>query len=246
MSTPFRRFRLQLFAIVGLIALTLPEVSALASDKPDVYVFLPTSIPPRKLQGYLNKAAPSLNFTVFGRQKDFVKTIKTAPPAAILAHRPVIEGIREQNEPVLQGTLEGKEAQQYVLVSVDQAVDQSNFGQLNVGAVDLLGRRQMSKFVAKLLGVPKVKVKRVTKIDDLLPLLQFNMADAVMLPPDAVENFRKKSALNLQVTPIDAGMVGLPSVSVLSTGERQVVIDALEQVNSQVMTRMGVDVWKKL
>ena len=102
----------------------------------------------------------------------------------------------------------------------------------------------MSKFVAKLLGVPKVKVKRVTKLEDLLPLLQYSMADAVMVPPDKVETFRSKSALNLQVTTINAATVGRPSVSVLSAGQRQVVIDALQKVNPQVMTRMGLDVWK--
>ena len=143
---------------------------------------MPTSIPPRKLQGYLSEAAPGVSFTVFGRQKDFVNTLKTQPPDAVIAHRPVIEGIGVQNEPVLQGTLGGKDSQQYVLVSVDQGVDTANLAKLNVGAVDLLGRRKMSKFVAKLLGVPKVKVKRVTKLEDLLPLLQFSMADAVMVP----------------------------------------------------------------
>ena len=138
-----------------------------------------------------------------------------------------------------------KTASNTYLVSVDQGVDTANLAKLNVGAVDLLGRRKMSKFVAKLLGVPKVKVKRVTKLEDLLPLLQFSMADAVMLPPDKVETFRSKSALNLQVTTINAATVGLPSVSVLSGGQRQIVIDALQKVNPQVMTRMGLDVWKK-
>ena len=89
-------------------------------------------------------------------------------------------------------------------------------------------------------------MKRVTKLEDLLPLLQFSMADAVMVPPDKVETFRSKSALNLQVTTINAATVGLPSVSVLSGGQRQIVIDALQKVNPQVMTRMGLDVWKKL
>ena len=233
-------------AFIGMLALLVPELPALAAGKPNVYVFLPTSIPPRKLQGFLSDAAPGVNFTVFGRQKDFVNTLKTKPPDAVIAHRPVIEGIGVQNEPVLQGTLGGKDSQQYVLVSVDQGIDTSNLAKLNVGAVDLLGRRKMSKFVAKLLGVPKVKVKRVTKVEDLLPLLQFSMADAVMLPPDKVDTFRSKSALNLQVTPINAATVGLPSVSVLTGGQRQVAIDALQKVNPQVMTRMGLDVWKKL
>ena len=67
-----------------------------------------------------------------------------------------------------------------------------------------------------------------------------------MLPPDRVENFKKKSALNLQITAVDAALVGLPSVAVLPNGKRQAVIDAMQKVNAQVMTRMGVDLWKKL
>ena len=232
--------------VLGIMTVITPQHEAMASDKPSIYVFLPTSIPPRKLQNYLSEAAPDLKFTVFGRQKDFAKTLKNTPPDAVLAHKPVIERLQQDLEQVLQGTRGGKDSQKYVLVSVDQGLDPANFGALNVGAVDLLGRRQMPKFVANLLGVPKIKVKRVTKVEDLLPLLQFSMADAVMLPPDRVENFKKKSALNLQITAVDAALVGLPSVAVLPNGKRQAVIDAMQKVNAQVMTRMGVDLWKKL
>ena len=234
-----------LFAL-GLLTTLTPPSEALAAEKPSIYVFLPTSIPPRKLQNYLSEAAPDLKFTVFGRQKDFAKTLKNNPPDAVLAHKPVIERLQQDLEQVLQGTRGGKDTQKYVLVSVDQGLNPADFGALNVGAVDLLGRRQMPKYVAKLLGVPKIKVKRVTKVEDLLPLLQFSMADAVMLPPDRVENFKKKSALNLQITAVEAALVGLPSVAVLPNGKRQAVIDAMQKVNAQVMTRMGVDLWKKL
>jgi hypothetical protein len=59
--------------------------------------------------------------------------------------------------------------ERYALISVGQPVDPASV--TSVGAVDILGRQGMKEFVATLLGVSP-RIECVTKVEDLLPLLQ--------------------------------------------------------------------------
>ena len=81
----------------------------------------------------------------------------------------------------------GKEWEPYLLLMTAAAAaaagtNKPSLAGKTVGIVDLLGRDGTQAFAAAAAGTPDVKVKRVAKIEDLLPLLEFSAADAGVDP----------------------------------------------------------------
>ena len=219
---------------------------ALAADKPSLFVYLPTDVRPNAFQKMLNSAIPSVDITVFGRIKDFQKNIKKQPPDAVLSYRPVIDN--ESGVSIgLQGTNKGNQDEEYVLISVGKNVEFADGKKLTIGVVDLLGRKKMPKFVSKLIpAANSPKVKRVSKPEDLLSLLQFKVADAVLVPANDVNTFKSKSQLDLQVTPLSGAKVGLPALGFLSDTNKKMIQTAVKQLQGKVQDIMRVNSWRAL
>ena len=225
-------------------------VSALASpayaqsEKPTIFVYLPTDIRPNAFQKMLEDSAPNVDVTVFGRIRDFQKNLKKSPPDAVLAAHPVIE---DMSLPIgMQGKAKGATDEQYVLVSVGQEVDLAK-PDLVIGTVDLLGRKKMDGFVNKLIGrSEKTKLKRVTKREDLLSLLQFKVADAILLRESSLEAFKGKSKLDLKFKRIEGARVGLPAVGFLPDARRKDIETAVTKFTGELNSIIGVNEWRKL
>src|SRR5262249_37757273 len=80
-----------------------------------------------------------------------------------------------------------------------------------VGALDLLGRDGTNAFVYSLLGT-KPKIERVTKFEDLLPLIQMQKVDAILLPTRLLPDLQAASRLTLTQRELDK-LVKLPAVA---------------------------------
>jgi hypothetical protein len=217
-----------------------------AADKPSMFVYLPTDVRPNAFQKMLNSAIPTVNVTVFGRVKDFQKNIKKQPPDAILSYRPVIDN--ETGISVgLQGLDKGSPNESFVLISVGKTVEIQAETQLTIGIVDLLGRKKMANFVSKMIQTSKKpKIKRVSKPEDLLSLLQFKVADAVLIPEKDVKAFKSKSKLDLKVTPISGAKVGLPALGFLSDTNKKLIQSAVKKLQGKVQDIMRVSSWRAL
>ena len=81
--------------------------------------------------------------------------------------------------PTLHGLAHGSTEERYALVGAGAPPEAAKVA--SVGALDLLGRDGTNHFVHRLVG-QQARVERVTKIEDLLPLLQMQRVDAVLLP----------------------------------------------------------------
>ena len=217
-----------------------------AADKPSMFVYLPSDVRPNAFQKMLNSAIPGVNVTVFGRVRDFQKNIKKQPPDAVLSYRPVIDN--ETGISVgLQGLNKGSPNESYVLISVGKTVELKADTQLTVGIVDLLGRKKMASFVSKMIQTSKKpKIKRVSKPEDLLSLLQFKVADAVLIPEKDVKTFKSKSKLDLKVTPIGGAKVGLPALGFLSETNKNMIQTAVKKLQGKVQDIMRVSSWRAL
>ena len=105
----------------------------------------------------------------------------------------------------------------------------------------------MGKFVAKVLGVStKFKIKRVTKTEDLLPLLQFSAADAILIPKSSVDSIRKKSKLELTVELESPTKVGYPALGFLPKARKGAIEGAIKKLPPQVNAIIGVKRWNRL
>jgi hypothetical protein len=111
-----------------------------------------------------------------------------------------------------------------------------------VGAIDLLGRSGMPAFVQGLAGSPEPpKVKRVTQQADLLPLLQFELATAVVLDKDSVPSLLDSTQLELQVQDLTGSTAG--RVAVWATPAGQPVLDLIGRFDPATNDLFGVDAW---
>lgn len=212
-----------------------------AETRPTLYVYVHTDTKSATLEKTLQDRLPSLTVTVFGRFRDFEEAMASRRPDAVVALHPLLSS---QNVPVaLQGQRADHDWELYVLLSPGAAIEGSLDGKV-IGVVDLLGRDGTQQFVTKLLKTDDLKLKRVTKMEDLLPLLQFSAADAVLVPAAAVRSVTERSRLPLKVREMPDARVGLPAVGVLNSKVRDLVVKQIQALDGETNRVLGVDRWR--
>src|SRR6185436_3487605 len=200
-----------------------------------LHAFVPTGTGVLSFQKLLARALPGTQVVVFGRHRDF-ETGLADRPDGVLTLEPILRA--KQLRPVVLGSNTSGSTEPYALISVGRAVEPA--GVASVGAVDILGRQGMKEFVASLLGVSP-KIEPVTKVEDLLPLLQLASVDAVLAPERLVQSLRAKSKLDLHATRAP-GTVGLPALSI-ATAAGAVLAQDIKRLDPQVSEEMGVTRW---
>ncbi|HXI58723.1 MAG TPA: hypothetical protein VNO55_21800, partial [Polyangia bacterium] len=194
-----------------------------------------------ELERVLKGKLPALNVTVFGRFRDFEEAMAARPPDAVMGIGALL--VSQSVPPALQGLRGTLDWETYSLLSVGDAVEGSLSGKA-IGAVDLLGRAATQGFVANLVGAADIKVKRVTKMEDLLPLLQLGATDGVVAPTAAVRDMTERSRLPLHVHELSAVRVRLPSVGVNNPAARELIVSQFRALDGATNRMLGVDAWR--
>lgn len=208
-----------------------------------LYVFFPTEVRPKILQKKFTKLCPNIDTIVFGRINDYLKQLKIAPPEAIISLPPVIEK-KPEYKTLFQGQRNGSINEKYVLVSINEAIKTSNLASIKIGVIDILGRKPMTSYVSKLLG-SSVKIKRVTKTEDLLPLLTFNIVQAVFISESVYKKLKQTSKQNLISTNIK---IKLDMISVATKTHNNTtnlnISQCINHLDNTTNEILGVDQWK--
>lgn len=236
-------------AATVLLALLCPPVSLrgvaaeapVGARRPRLYVFLHTNAKSTALEEILRARLPALEVTVFGRYSDLDEAFRRRPPDAVLA-RPMLLNARSIR-PVLQGVRGDSDREPYVLVSNRNPVEGSLAGRA-IGVVDLLGRVSTEGYFAKVLGTSEVNLKRVIKRGDLLPLLQFGMADAALVPAVAVKHLKDQTTMDLRTRVLNDIQVGLPAVGIIADTTRDAIIRQFELLDSETNRLLEVGRWR--
>ncbi len=225
--------------LIGCCLLLLsPPITA--GPEATLYVYAVTPLRARALEQKIEESMPGVDVTVFGKLSDFRTALEVNPPSAALSPKPVLASLNRN--PDLQGVRAGSDAEQYLLVST-RALTKEMLSSLRYGMVDLVERKSLPKFVAGLLGVSDTpEVQRVTKIEDLLQLLQFQTADAVLLPERFRSDFESKSKMSFTILSLSTAKVGLVAVTFINN--RQPVENAIRKLPKQVLADLGVDEWR--
>jgi len=213
-----------------------------AEARPTLYVFLHTDVKSTVLEKALQAGLPDLSVTVFGRFRDFEQALSARPPDAVLALQPMLEA--RKLSAALRGIEQGRDVEPYVLMSVGSPLAGSLAGR-TIGVVDLLGRADTQTFVLALLKAPDTHLKLVTKLEDLLSLLQFAAADAILVPARIVKSFTERSRLSLQVRALPDVVVGRPAVAVLAPSARAAVVRGIQRLDAATNQLMGVESWRE-
>lgn len=222
---------------IAMLAIPLAATAARA-DGSTLYVYLPLDVSPRALEKSLGTSLPGVTVTVFGRYKDFEKAAEHDHPDAVMSLRPVLEA--RKLKPALQATANGKPSETYVAMTVGDATALTG---KSIGAVDLMGRKDTTAFFARLLSLAEPKLTWVTKTEDLLPLLQFQTADIVLLPQRSVAALKSKSNLDLKTTGLPSIEVGLPAVAATGPGGAAIV-DGVRKLPKDINLMIGVNQWQ--
>lgn len=214
---------------------TLVTGAALGAS-PRLLVFLHVAVKQRAFQNLLQSALPGVGVTAVGRVADFDRALADGQDA-VLSLPAVLQakGLAVQ----LRGFRQGASDEKYALVGADATPDPARVRA--VGALDLLGREGTTAFVHGLL-TSGPKVERVTKVEDLLPLLQMQRVEAIVLPQRMVGELRGMSRLNLAAREL-SNKVGLPAVATVGPAGA-VAVAAVAKLPAEAARSLGVEEWR--
>jgi hypothetical protein len=222
------------------LALVLGTGGSLAGAK--VYVFFPSLLRPNAIQSAIADKCSGLDVTVFGRLADFQGQMTQSPPDAVVAPRSVLEQYASYKS-VLKGSLKGATSEPLVLLAVGKTIDDASLAKMNLGVVGFLDRSKLGGWVNSAVGA-QPKLKNVTKIEDLLPLLTFQSADAVLVQESAAKDIKTKSQANLVETKAK-GRYELVGVAAKDDAAAKAVEAAFKSLGAKEKAMLGVDGWSK-
>lgn len=199
-------------------------------------VYLHVAVKQRAFQSLLGAGLPGVDTTAVGRAGDFERALQDGPDAVLSL--PVVLGANKLS-PALRGFARGSSEERYALVGAGAAPDTAKVA--SIGALDLLGRDGTNRFVRRLVN-PQARVERVTKIEDLLPLLQIQRVDAVLLPARLVSELRAASRLTLVERELEV-TVALPAVANTGPGGAG-LLTAISKMPKDVSKLLGVEEWR--
>lgn len=238
-SADARLTRRGLLISLGGAAVALSPIVG-AAGKPRLHVFANTDVRAQAFEKEMEGHMPGVDVTVFGRIRGFQRAASDRPEA-VLALKPVLESLGLEVD--LQGHRDGKPTEQYVLLSNAKSVSPSDLGgDRKLGVVDIMGRRRMPAFVSSVLSVETPRLAYVTHERDLLSLLRFGAATAVLTSKRWADLLKGTSQMDLRTTPL-ATEVGLPAISYSSPSASNAIEPALKS-SSSINGKLGVNQWR--
>jgi len=228
-------------SVTSILTITLLfSISQLSAA--NLYVFYPSDIRPKALQDKINQRCPNVNTVAFGRVVDFYRQIEHVPPNAIVSLKPVVHRQKSYTES-LKGNKNGRYVEEYLLVSINKPVDLKQIENLKIGVLDILGRKPMKRFMNDLFK-RKLKIKRVVKTEDFLPLLTFGLADAIFVSKTTFKKLQNKSKQILVPTKIGIS-IGL-AVTGIHPQDNNDIAQCIKGLDNNTNTLLGIDGWESV
>ncbi|ERP31647.1 hypothetical protein [Chitinivibrio alkaliphilus] len=208
-----------------------------------LYVYYPSPIRSSVVAQLVEDKVDGVDITVFGVYRDFVMQVRADEPETILGPAETVAALSGgEYRSVLEASKNGSTDVEYVLLSIGEAVNPEELDpSATIGVVDIMDRNEMTAFVERFVGT-SVRVNHVTKVEDLLPLLTFRMAQAVLVPEARVAYFKGVSNQDFKVTPL--GTKGeIARVATRGAGEQSIVAANIISENLPDYILGGVE-WK--
>jgi len=229
--------------VLAALSIIICATASTTCAEGKLYVFYPTTARPHAVQERLQHVFEDLNVIVFGRQSDFQAKMNSDAPDAVITKPALIDGYIEYSV-ALKGVRKGKSHETYVLVSIGKPLEPLQVNNETViGAIDLFGRNGMRSFVCQFFSV-EPKIRRVTKIEDLLPLLSFDMADGVIVEEIFMGYFKATSHMNFNATPLSAPKSGIVALCIKKNGKAGDAVEVLKGSDRSIGSLFEVDLWK--
>jgi hypothetical protein len=199
-------------------------------------VYLHVAVKQRAFETLLQTALPEVTPTAVGRIADFDRAFAEGTDAVLTL--PIVLSVKGLT-PALRGYSKGEADERYALIGSGATLDPAKVSA--VGALDVLGREGTTAFVRRLVS-PQARVERVTKVEDLLPLLQMQRVDGVIAPSRLFPALQAMSRLPLSPRDLD-GKVGLPAMAAVGPGGAA-ILKLVPKMPMSLSRMLGVDQWR--
>ena len=209
----------------------------------ELRVYQTSTIPVKDREKAL-KSDPSLGgleITVFGQFREFDSANKSKAKYVIMPSS--WAKYNTDYKPVYQLGKKGQTNTKLMILTTKPDWTMANIGKGKVGIVDELGRKNTKTYVLDIAGKFKL-IKRVTKPEDLMPLLVLENADYIIISSDNYEVLKKKfTAKTIKVG--ETKTVDHPVICVLKdTPESEV--EKLGKISPETLKALGYSELKKL
>jgi hypothetical protein len=219
-------------------------LSTLVSGNERLYVFYPSTFDCQSMQNKMDSALPDITITVFSRYDDFALKMKVEPPEAIITKPILIQEQFNNYEVILNGERNGKTEGCYVVLSIDTNFTIKSINNESiVGVVDILGRTGMKTFVRRQCSI-EPKLKRVSRIGDLLPLLSLDIAAGIMIEKVFVDYFRTTSQLQFAEIPLPESNTGIIAFGIKKGMVAEKTHSSLKQNQKSICELFYIQQWK--
>lgn len=219
----------------------LVQASAeLQKNRPDIWVFEPfTSQSKKELEAFIVKTFPGGRVSIFTRFRDFRKALGDDLPDAVLTRPLVLDAFPTLPlEVQISGSQSGSSKEPFAFIAHKSLKGKDS---LVLGAVDIKGRKETSAWLAKTLPHKQVRLKAVSKMEDLMSLLLFDYVDAIVVPVRDVAWFQSRTEKVLHIQE-NQFQVGLPVLATMPEVDCKAIIQSMK---SQDLSdkELGVERW---
>lgn len=232
------------FKLIAAVLFVISFFVTIVSGNEKLYIFYPSTFDYQMMQNRMDTAIPGVSITVFSRYDDFALKMKAEPPEAIITKPILIQEQFNDYEVILNGIRSGKTEDSYVVLSID-----SNFtiksitSESIIGIIDIMGRMGMKTFVNRQFSI-EPKIKRVSRIGDLLPFLSLDIAAGIMIESVFIDYFKSTSQAQFTEIPLPESTTGVVAFAIKKGMQADKSLNTLKLNKKSICELFYIQQWK--
>ena len=205
-----------------------------------IYIFYPFISNSDSLQKLIEKEIPHSEVVIFGKYSRLKAQIKEKVPDALISTQIVVDEFFSADDTTLKGQINIKTTESYNVISLFP-IDTLKFKNAIFGAVNQGDRSANKKQIRELLDFDIKKLKRVTKTDDLLSLLRFNIIDFAIIKESQIKEFSSRTKQKVFVKKINTSE--LPIIT-FTENKKKLFSKRVFSFSKNINNQLGIDSWE--
>lgn len=233
-----KRTHFVLRLIFWLVLTLIAPYSLKAGAK--VVVYYDTEIPIKEREKVLKAYTGEEELIVFARSKDFHNALNEDSVPVVIAPFS-FESEQSDYKPVIQFGKSGKTAFRYKAITLPGTkINLSNLDAVTWGIIEEGERQKLKGYFKRTVGINLVKITTVTKLQDLLPLLVYKSADAVIIAESDYKRMSDRFGTKTIEINLKSNEVYYPRVYI-KNGTKSEIIAKLETIDQGSLKSIGFD-----
>lgn len=227
---------------IALLLWVMTLAATACAEKYVVYIFYPT-ITTRclDLQNQFIAQYPDWQVMAFVNYKDFKDEIRLQQPDIIIS-KPIVIDQCPGYTLLNQGQRDGASQEKLCFLSTGAGVDTNALAMQTIGVIDYLGKEGTTQLIAQFFP-DAPKIRRVLKVEDLLPMMLLDMVSAILIPENLVPFFKGISKKQFQIDCDRHIHMGIAAVAARQGVDAATVEKSIKGMNKNLLAQFGIDAW---